>query len=254
MIQEKALINEQIKELNSALKSFPKGKFFYTKNGEYYKWYSSDGKNMTYIPKKKRHLAEKLAAKRFLTHLLDDLEAEVKAIDYYIQKRKPEKDQANQVYFQDEEYRKLIAPYFEPVSEKLQEWEKSSFMSNPKFPEQLIHKSISGNLVRSKSEAMIDMFLFQKKIPYHYEEEMKLGGNFIYPDFTIRHPRTGEFYYWEHFGMIDDPVYCQKMLQKLRTYTSHGIYPSVQLISTYETKDYPLNMETFEKTIELYFG
>ena len=47
---------------------------------------------MTYIPKKKRHLAEKLAAKRYLTHLLDDLEAEVKAIDYYIQKRKPEKD------------------------------------------------------------------------------------------------------------------------------------------------------------------
>ena len=95
---------------------------------------------MTYIPKKKRHLAEKLAAKRYLTHLLDDLEAEVKAIDYYIQKRKPEKDQVNQVYFQDEEYRKLIEPYFEPVSEKLQEWEKSSFMSNPKFPEQLIHK------------------------------------------------------------------------------------------------------------------
>ena len=92
MVQEKALINEQIKELNSALKSFPKGKFFYTKNGEYYKWYSSDGKNMTYIPKKKRHLAEKLATKRYLTHLLDDLEAEVKAIDYYIQKRKPEKD------------------------------------------------------------------------------------------------------------------------------------------------------------------
>ena len=207
---------------------------------------------MTYIPKKKRHLAEKLATKRYLTHLLDDLEAEVKAIDYYIQKRKPEKDQANQVYFQDEEYRKLIAPYFEPVSENLQEWEKSSFMSNPKFPEQLIHKSISGNLVRSKSEAMIDMFLFQKKIPYHYEEEMKLGGNFIYPDFTIRHPRTGEFYYWEHFGRMDDPEYADRSVRKMKIYAKHGYDIGKPMIYTMETKNEPLSTAQINGIIEKY--
>ena len=36
-------------------------------------------------------------------------------------------------------------------------------------PEHLICKSISGNMVRSKSEMMIDMLLFQHRIPFRYE-------------------------------------------------------------------------------------
>ena len=101
---------------------------------------------------------------------------------------------------------------------------------------------------------MIDMFLFQKKIPYHYEELLVLGGIRMYPDFTIRHPKTGEFFYWEHFGMVDDPVYYQKMVAKMRTYITHGICPSVQLIMTYETQACPLSLEMIEKTIGFYFG
>ena len=54
--------------------------------------------------------------------------------------------------------------------------------------------------------------------------------------------------------MIDDPAYYQKMVAKMRTYITHGICPSVQLIMTYETQACPLSMEMIEKTIEFYFG
>lgn len=75
----------------------------------------------------------------------------------------------------------------------------------------------------------------------------------LYPDFTIRHPKTGEIFYWEHFGLMDDSNYCKNVLSKLQIYISNGIIPTIQLITTYETKDHPLNMEQVEKIVKQYF-
>jgi len=129
----------------------------------------------------------------------------------------------------------------------------SSFATNPLYPEQLVHKTISGNQVRSKSEALIDMSLYIHRIPFRYECALLLDELTIYPDFTIRHPKTGEYYYWEHFGLMDDESYCKNACSKLHLYSSHGIIPSIHLITTYETKDNPLTTEIIEKTIMHYF-
>lgn len=129
----------------------------------------------------------------------------------------------------------------------------SSYQKNPNYPEQLIHKSISGNLVRSKSEAFIDMVLHINKIPFRYECALQLGEITIFPDFTIRHPVTGETYYWEHFGLMDQASYIQKTFSKLELYASHGIIPSVNLLTTYETKENPLSMDMIEKIVHHYF-
>ena len=108
-------------------------------------------------------------------------------------------------------------------------------------------------MVRSKSEVIIDMLLHTHKIPFRYEAPLHLDTITIYPDFTIRHPETGEFFYWEHFGLADQPEYRQNMLSKLDLYTSHGIIPNINLITTYETKNHPLSMEFVQKTVEYYF-
>lgn len=71
--------------------------------------------------------------------------------------------------------------------------------------------------------------------------------------FTIRHPKTGEVFYWEHFGLMDNPTYSKNAYSKLQLYTNHGIIPSIQLITTYETKEHPLTAETIEKIVENYF-
>ena len=132
-------------------------------------------------------------------------------------------------------------------------WANEPYPRNPLYPEQLIHKTSSGHMVRSKSEAMIDMYLHINKIPFRYECELTLGEYTFYPDFTIRHPKTNEIFYWEHFGMMDTSTYTKSAFTKLYQYTSYNIFPSIQLITTYETKDHPLNSDVIEKIIEYYF-
>ncbi len=141
----------------------------------------------------------------------------------------------------------LIAPYFIPLSQKLKEWASQPFESTPKHPEQLIHKTASGKMVRSKSEVLIDMVLHTNRIPFRYESPLQFDHIIFYPDFTIRHPKTGQVFYWEHFGMADEPEYCRKMSSKLARYASHGIIPTINLITTYETIDLPLSLETYNQ-------
>ena len=150
-------------------------------------------------------------------------------------------------------FNELLSPYFQPVSQQLSEWQHAPYEQNPKYPEQLIHKTPSGHLVRSKSEAMIALYLHTQKIPFRYECALQLGESTLYPDFTIIHPDTGEMFYWEHFGMMDEPFYYQKAFPKLQLYASYGIIPSINLITTSETKKNPLGYEVIEKAIEHYF-
>ena len=151
------------------------------------------------------------------------------------------------------EFQILLAPYFTPLAQELTDWMNSSYDSNPQHTEHLIHRSTSGNLVRSKSEAMIDMLLHVNKIPFRYECALPLGDTLLYPDFTIRHPKTGAFYYWEHFGLMDNPGYFHNAFSKLELYASHGIIPTIHLITTYETKSNPLDPEIVKNIISRYF-
>ena len=126
-------------------------------------------------------------------------------------------------------------------------------MKNNAHPEHLNHETISGSFVRSKSEEMIHMVLYKNKITFRYECGLKLGDFTYYPDFTIRHPKTGETYYWEHFGKMDDADYSKNVFSKLQHYTSHGIVPTIQLITTYETKNNPFTINNAEKIVNDYF-
>lgn len=206
-----------------------------------------------YIPKQNYHLVEKLCVKKYLTSLLQDLSDEINAIDSYLSASKKKKNLSNQLLTKNSEYKKLLSPYFRPISEELAQWMYADYDKNKNYPNQLIHHTPSGNFVRSKSEAMIHMLLTSHNIPFRYECALILGQSKIYPDFTIRHPKTGVIFYWEHFGLLDKSSYRQNMLSKLDQYTSNGIYPSIHLITTYETQDHPLTSATVEKIIQQYF-
>lgn len=246
-------LNEQILSLQAQLHTLPDGKLVCSHNGDNYKWYHSDGHKKVYIPKKDRKLAEQLALKKYLTLQLEELLNEKKAIDSYLKQHHLPPGAATQLITDNPEYANLLSSYFTPLSQELFDWANMPFEHNPKFPEQLIHKSSSGHFVRSKSEAMIDTLLYLNQIPFRYESALHLGDTTLYPDFTIRHPRTGKLYYWEHFGMMDDSNYSKNTCSKLQTYASHGIIPSIQLITTYETKNHPLSSDFIEKILQYYF-
>lgn len=245
-------ISSQIKEIQNQLSTLPPGKLICCNTKSSCKWYHSDSHNKSYLPKSNHSLAEQLAIKKYLLLLLEDLENEKKAIEFYLRHHSPSK-KSELLLTTPSEYQKLLKPYFTPIQDELSDWMHSPYDKNPTHAENLKYRSSSGNLVRSKSEMMIDMFLHVHNIPFRYESALQLDHTIIYPDFTIRHPKTGDFYYWEHFGLMDNSSYAQNASLKLRTYISNGIIPDIQLITTYETQAHPLSTEAIEKLVDYYF-
>lgn len=235
------------------MSKLPEGKFVCCSTGEQSKWYVSDGHTKEYIPKSQHKLAEKLAYKRYLELYLDELVSEYKASIRYADSCSKIKN-ALDLLIRFPEIKSLTSNYFMPLSEELREWSMETYVTNPYHLENLIHKSCSGNLLRSKSEVIIDMSLFNAKIPYRYECQLVLGKNIVYPDFTLRHPVNGKILYWEHFGQMDNPEYASKACDKIKLYVSCGIIPSINLITTYETKDNPLTSDKVKKIIEEYLN
>ncbi|MBQ8802497.1 MAG: ATPase [Tyzzerella sp.] len=253
MLAESKTIDAKIKTLQSQLKKFPDGKLISSFDGKYSRWYQSDGHKQTYIPKKERQLAEKLALKKYWSIQLKNLLHEKQAIDFYLRHHDLNAYQEEQAFLNAPEYRELLAPHLKPLSKTLSEWMNAPYEKSKKYPENMIHQAYSGNYVRSKSEAIIDMVLCNHRIPFRYECLLELGDSFIFPDFTIRHPITGREFYWEHFGMMDNPDYSKYVPSKLHSYISNGIIPSIQLITTYETRENPLSVEMVEKIVKHYF-
>ena len=151
-------------------------------------------------------------------------------------------------------YTELLSPYFQSLDQELSNWSKMTYEHNPHHPEYATLKSPSGHLVRSKSELLIDMALFQHQLPFRYECQLLLSGIAFYPDFTIRHPKSGKTFYWEHFGMMNNLNYSKKTFEKLQIYNNHNILPDFNLITTYETTNHPLNLDVIENKIEFFFS
>lgn len=253
MLAELERINKRINGLELELYSLPPGKLYIIKDKAKTsdKWYLSTEKGMTYIRKTEIQLAEALAKKRYLKAQLDYLIQERLAITFYLSHHPNDSKNADTLL--SSRYSSLLTPYFKTDSQLLQDWVNEPYLPNQAHPEHLIHQSSSGHLVRSKSEAFIDSMLFKNKIPFKYECPLVLNDILIYPDFTIKHPRTHMTYYWEHFGLIDMPTYMSLAQSKLNLFISNDIIPSINLITTYETKEHPLSFDLVEKIITNYF-
>ena len=252
LLKEKKYLESKMAEIRRKLKKLPSENLCCAKNGNGYKWYSLSGEAPRYIYKKNRRYAEKLALKRFYILSLQDFEKELKAIDLCLSKY-PQEKQVDLLFQHEPEYGRLLSGYFEPVDSDINAWLSNEYDKNTNYPEGLKFKTNSGVLVRSKSELIIANILFENKIPFRYECSLNLGGIIIYPDFTIMHPKTKQIFYWEHFGMIDNPSYAISTTNKLHTYISNKIYPSINLITSYETKENPLNVGLIEELVKYYF-
>lgn len=249
---ERQRLEQQLISIEKALQKLPEGKLICSRNGNYTKWYQSNGQTPTYIPRKNRQLARQLAEKKYLSLKKKELLQEKKAIDFYL--RHHSSDCLSQELLSDSSgFSELLRESFLPSEPSLQEWASAPYERNPKYPDQLAHKTSSGIYVRSKSESIIALFLHIHQIPFRYECALSLNNIVIYPDFTILHPQTGQIFYWEHFGMMDNRTYCQNSISKLQEYAANKIYPGVNLLTTYETKNQPLDSGLVENMIAYYF-
>ncbi len=151
-------------------------------------------------------------------------------------------------------YSSLLRHYFSKSQDYSTNWSSEDYDHNLSHPENLIHKTICGYMVRSKSEAIIANCLFLNKIPHRYECALHLDDLLFYPDFTILHPKTHKLFYWEHFGMMDRPSYCEHTFHKLKIYSQYHIIPSIHLITTYETQAHPIDSGQVQRLVNEYFG
>ena len=87
----------------------------------------------------------------------------------------------------------------------------------------LIHRTSSGQMVRSKSELLIAEALLDEGVEFEYEKPLTLGGVTRYPDFTVEDDISGRRIYWEHLGMLDEESYRIGWERKLAWYRKNGI-------------------------------
>lgn len=99
------------------------------------------------------------------------------------------------------------------------------------YEEGKIHRTLTEQMVRSKSEVIIANMLFERDIPFQYEVPLYApDGTFYLPDFTITY--RGEEWYWEHLGMLHDERYRNHWETKRAWYEKHGF--ADRLITTSE--------------------
>lgn len=183
---------------------------------------------------------------RQLQEYQEELSVLTEFIKFY-EKRSPE---TQRMLRAESPYYPYLRKYFEDASD---EWVKEEFETNKQYSETKIYKSMRGEFLRSKSEVIIANALYTKQIPYRYECLINLDECQYFPDFTIKHPQTGKIYYWEHFGMMDDKTYCEKCFNKLKVYGNNSILPGINLITTFETRQEPLDSGKVMWLIDEYF-
>ena len=99
------------------------------------------------------------------------------------------------------------------------------------FVEGLIHKTLSGIIVRSKSEVIIANELFNEGIKFEYEKLIEENGHRCIPDFTFE-DASGDIIIWEHLGLLNNPSYRKSWEKKLEFYNSIGFEEGKNLFTT----------------------
>ena len=115
--------------------------------------------------------------------------------------------------------------------------------------EKLIHKTLRGEMVRSKSEVIVANILDAMGIDYSYEEPLIVKDRMYIPDFTLRH--QGKVAYLEHLGMLGIASYKRKWQEKRSDYESIGISEALgNLIITEDGLDQSIDAILIENRIK----
>ena len=253
-VREKELLQLK-KEKKKALQNAPEGTLRICTRGnkvQYYHRTVPKDFNGVYIREKDYKLAQKLAQKDYDAKILKAVEKELHAIQKY-NAYYPDKC-AEQLYENlHKERQKLIFPVCESEDAFVQQWESIEYEGKVFYGDAAEFYTAKNERVRSKSEVIIADALNREGVPYRYEFPIYLEDfGTVYPDFTVLHIRTRKEILWEHLGMMDEPDYAEKAIQKIATYEQNGFFPGENLILTYETRKNPLNQKILVNLIRHY--
>ena len=250
-------LEESIVKLQKSLKKAPEGSLWVHKKGTYtqYGIYLNENNEskLKYLSVKEKKLIQELQQKSYNEKILIALKNQVlclrKTLSFL-------KEESPEVVFNhlSEEKQKLTIPVTLSNEEYAKQWQSKKYEA-PGFSENsLLYLTQSGLRVRSKSEIIIADLLQQKKVPFLYESPVELktyfGKKIFHPDFYCLNLRTRQEFYWEHFGMMDDPEYSANAVGKLKIFNENHFKQGKNLIITMESQSNPLTAKETLRVIE----
>ncbi|MBR3056857.1 MAG: hypothetical protein IKG93_02710 [Clostridiales bacterium] len=247
-----------ISQVETELKTCPNGHLHLRTSHNYtqfYKTFEHEGIiERTYLGSSQKELVEKLARKEYLERLIKEMKIEIADIERFL--AKDTLLRSNNVFSNfREEKRNLIEPLLLDDETYARRWQNQPYDPYLEYPEALVYPTKRGELVRSKSEAMMADVYFELNIPYKYECPIILSnGEVLHDDFTVLHVTERKEYYHEHLGLLDDPRYLIKNMKKLDLYRRNGIYVGKNLILTHEIRESPFNVNVFRRNTMEMFG
>ncbi|MCR4927723.1 MAG: hypothetical protein K5927_07055 [Lachnospiraceae bacterium] len=144
------------------------------------------------------------------------------------------------------ERKSLVIPYVLPRVEYTERWLSKEYANKGVSRDITSFMTENGENVRSKSEKIIADKLHSMGIPYRYEEELRLQGMYVHPDFTLLDPHKRKVYYYEHFGMMQDPEYCRNAIIRIAKYERAGYRLGREFFCTFESEENPLDIKMLE--------
>lgn len=256
-LENQLLVRKQHLEslLATKLKSIataPEGRIRISKSNGVIQYYliTKENPKPVYIPRKNEKIARVLAQKEYDKSLVRNLSLQLKEISRLL-KVLSKNSLVTETAF-SEMRQKLIEPVTLKNEEYARRWQQVKYEGKTFAEGAPAMFTSRGERVRSKSEVIIADTLARFKIPYRYEWPLELAGLKVYPDFYCINLQSRKEIAWEHFGMMDDPEYLEKMVLKLESYEKAGFYLGKNLIITMETANHPISIKSIENKIKQY--
>ncbi len=259
LLRREAQLNTVIQICSGIIRKAPGGalRCRQIENGSwhYYKLRrNKDGRTISkYIRSSDEALAARLAEKDYAEKTLRLAKEERNAIHRFLNQYKPEA--LTDAYRSLSPGRKrLLGPLSEIDVWADDTWDTPAPQGFSSHQEGLLFQTRRGEFVRSKSELLIADFLYEHGLYYIYEQAyyFNYSTGSSTPDFTVI-SRSGEIYYWEHFGRMDDPEYVQNsFMYKMDRYARDGLFPGKGLIITLENQQQPLTSGKIKQVAEYY--
>ena len=236
--------------LESQLKNAPAGSLV-RHHSKYYRATRESGKQC-FIPLQGSVVVNRLKTKRYIKEGLPLLRERIKACSLFLK---------HDIFYDPKKMEHKLPSQYQSLADtdiflendiNIDKWKNNHYKRNPmEIP--VPHYTANGCMVRFKSEAMIGTALEHADLLYICEPELMLGHHRVYPDFAVFLPTIRRIVYWEHLGIIDDPQYIMRNMQKLDEYARNGIYLGINLIITWETRGTPLTSKDINDKIQMLF-
>ena len=254
IIDRKNKLEEIMEMLNSRIEMAPGGNLRICKKNKNWQYYMCDTPGDTlgkYIKKSEMLYIRALAQNSYDKKMLKELQQELNVIERFLNSYYPEN--IKKIYFElQEQRRELVEPVHYQEDDYCIKWLREDYYHmkfEDDYPE---YYTDNGERVRSKSEIIIANKMYASNVPYRYEYPIELGNIIVHPDFYCLNRRTGKEYVWEHFGMMDNVEYVNVFIRKVESYCRHGYILGDNLIVSFETGDYPLNVKMIDEFIDKY--